>query len=1262
MTTAPRTHRIGRWLAALVLLLGLLIGGLVALVSTTAGARMLARLVMRAEPRLSLQVDGGSLWQGLQLSQVTWKDTATDIRLASLDTQWKASFSPEPQINLQRAHAEGLRIDIQPGPANTNTPPKPAAFRFPIHLLAADVQLRDASFHRDTLSIDLKQATLAGEARGKNLDVSTLRLQNLSIDDARPVAPKPDVPSVPWYEQLDPARRKAIVLPELVVPLNLRIQEFALEQASYHRGDSTQQVNSLQLSADWVEQKLTVRQLDVESSYGNLQGKGFVELAGDMPLDLSLQIQTDTLLPSNAITLDATLKNSLTELDFTMNLEGPATLNTRGRIQPLDPRFPVKATLTWSAVTWPLDTTSVVASKSGTLTVEGALDSYSLDIEADVSGPSIPESRWTLHGTGTLHQFMVDPLRGELLNGSLETTGAISWTNGLAWQLDVKSDALDGDFFHASSPTNLTADLQTTGHWQDKDWEAAFQVASLSADWREFPLRLQGQLTGSSSNGWTTPGLTLNLHSNTLLLAGAVTDELDLSGTLQVRQPEELGVDLTGTLDGTWSVKGLMKEPDITLSLEAGPLDVQESLQISKARLTADIRKLALEDSRLELDVESLSRPGQTNLLENLQLIATGSRFRHQLSLQTEGTPAALSLELNGSLDPTSGAWTGALQRATFSIAEIDWELVDHLRMRWNPETRQVTLAPHRWKHNEAELRATEPLLFGTNGTAKLNLVKFDLTEFHPWLPESLRVKGNLGAAADIQWAQGTLEHATASFDIEEGAVQLISPPSDLVEETPPMEIAYDTVHLETELISKRHWTTLLTVTSTDLGSARAEAHIAITTNRTLGDWSGQIELDTVKLQLLQPFIPSLRTLSGDLDASVQLSGNLRSPLLHGTLSLTNGVIEPLEFPVSLGDIHLNAHLQGEQAELVGGFRSGDGLGTLKGHLNIASNAWEASLHLAGDRLALAYDSFAVFQASPDLTLSIQPGHMALAGTILIPQADITIQKLPDTAVRVSPDVRIVDNKAPAEDKEATATPSAWTRSIDLAITLGDAVKLSGFGIKSLLAGQLSIRQTDASAPSANGEIRIETGKFSAFGQKLVIRTGQFLFAGPLNRPTLFVEAVREVPDYAVTVGLRIEGPIDALRTTLFSQPTMPQDEILPYLLLGRPLERGDGGATDGMLTSAAISLGLSQSRGHVTSLAESIGIENFQVGAQGSGDSTEIVVSGQVSPRLQISYGSNVFAEGSTLTLRYRLAKNLFLETVSSLASSLELLYSFAY
>ena len=68
------------------------------------------------------------------------------------------------------------------------------------------------------------------------------------------------------------------------------------------------------------------------------------------------------------------------------------------------------------------------------------------------------------------------------------------------------------------------------------------------------------------------------------------------------------------------------------------------------------------------------------------------------------------------------------------------------------------------------------------------------------------------------------------------------------------------------------------------------------------------------------------------------------------------------------------------------------------------------------------------------------------------------------------------------------------------------------------------------------GTIKLIDGTFKAYGQDLVINKGNLTFAGPVNKPILDFEAIRN-PDAIednVTAGIRIKGPSDAPQTELF--------------------------------------------------------------------------------------------------------------------------------
>ena len=146
----------------------------------------------------------------------------------------------------------------------------------------------------------------------------------------------------------------------------------------------------------------------------------------------------------------------------------------------------------------------------------------------------------------------------------------------------------------------------------------------------------------------------------------------------------------------------------------------------------------------------------------------------------------------------------------------------------------------------------------------------------------------------------------------------------------------------------------------------------------------------------------------------------------------------------------------------------------------------------------------------------------------------------------------------------------------------------------------------------------------------------------------------RRVED--VVAGLRLTGNAAAPRTEVFSEPAMSQEQALSYLVLGRPLGSDQG--DNNMLAQAALGLGLAGSSSITGGLAKNLGIENFQLEAEGSGNATSVVASGSLTERLSLRYGVGVFEPANTIALRYQLTKRVSLEAASGLASSLDIFY----
>ncbi|MCU8533431.1 translocation/assembly module TamB domain-containing protein, partial [Vibrio vulnificus] len=137
-------------------------------------------------------------------------------------------------------------------------------------------------------------------------------------------------------------------------------------------------------------------------------------------------------------------------------------------------------------------------------------------------------------------------------------------------------------------------------------------------------------------------------------------------------------------------------------------------------------------------------------------------------------------------------------------------------------------------------------------------------------------------------------------------------------------------------------------------------------------------------------------------------------------------------------------------------------------------------------------------------------------------------------------------------------------------------------------------------------------------------------------------------------------GPATEPEITIFSEPAMPQANALSYLLRGQNIDGESGGGS--AMTTALIGLSLAKSGKVVGEIGQAFGVQDLQLDTAGSGEDSQVTVSGYIMPGLQVKYGVGIFKPLGEFTVRYRLMKDLYLEGVSGVESAVDLLYQFEF
>jgi translocation and assembly module TamB len=347
----------------------------------------------------------------------------------------------------------------------------------------------------------------------------------------------------------------------------------------------------------------------------------------------------------------------------------------------------------------------------------------------------------------------------------------------------------------------------------------------------------------------------------------------------------------------------------------------------------------------------------------------------------------------------------------------------------------------------------------------------------------------------------------------------------------------------------------------------------------------------------------------------------------------------------------------GVGVDLEGSARAGEGTVEFDGEARLfGENAPWLNIRLRGERMTLVDRPEARVIANPDLTVEIDPELISVEGEVKIPQATFDLDKLPQqTAVR-SEDVVVVKGERVAAPADAGDARRLQAR---IEVVLGDDVDVTGKGLTADLTGSLEVEQDQGrDLPTGEGEIRLVNGTYKAYGRKLELRRGELRFlGGPIDDPSLDVIAAREARDGTVA-GVRITGRASEPDVQLWSNPEMPDEEALSYLLFGKPMEGGVAKSDQGLWDRAAGSLGVGLGSALVKRIGKPLGFDQARIDPGDSLQGAALVLGKYLSPRLYVAYGVGLFEPVNSFRLRYILSDHWTLEAESGEGASADLLY----
>ncbi|SES16511.1 translocation and assembly module TamB [Vreelandella subterranea] len=1083
--------------------------------------------------------------------------------------------------------------------------------------------------------------------------------------------------------------RSPIELPEVSLPVDIRLATLTVDDIEV-TGRFRYLVERLSLGVETRGSDVVIEHFEVASADARFHLAGNVALRDDYPLALRAEttLFLEEPLPAlsgQSLTLDLT--GNLSELTAQLDAQGAITAALEGQVNALDPALPFQARLQSDELTWPLPETNAALDEEEApssdgfviddldLEVSGNLDAYQLQLGLKAQGPGLPQTDIAVNGQGDMAHFIWQPLTLVAGDSQLTSEGRVDWTSPLTVDAQVGLEQFDPSLFVDQFEGDIDGELAFTVSQQGTRWLVDVPNLTLSGVLRDYPLQLDAAFDANSDLQANIERLRFRQGDNRLSVNGSFQpDDISLDADIDLRQLQTLSPDLAGTIRGDIEARGSLEQPRLKATLNGDALRFAQN-RIEQLRLNANVE--GLEDPQLDvsLALENLVAGGQTLAAANLTL--DGRLSSHQLDINVDGQPdGALErvlLTLNGQLDQTAQRYRARLTPLEIDTGGGDIRLEAPLDVVFDLASSEARLAPFCLVREQGgRVCADRPMVASPDqGQAALSVRDIPIEALEPWLPEEWQVDGDTTADLAAQWSQGGQRWQADAEVLGELTVTAVNEYGQLVE--------LPRITLDTQLTASQaeaNGSVLLSLEE----AGNIELALSVLEPLGAGELSGSLEANDVSLAPYQPMVVSLEQLAGDLNGRIDIAGTTTQPDLQGELALLGIQVNGPDIPVDVQGGEVTIRFDGEEGT-IDGFLAAE-----RGQLDIDGNArWPADddwrvgvdLNATQSPILVVLPQFGRLEAAPDIRVRVTPERLQVRGNVDLPWARLEVGDLPSSAISPSPDEVIIterQDRQGAEEARRQAErgeggPSAadelasegMALDVLITLTLGRDMMISAYGLESRLGGTLEIRQ-DSGSLQLFGEVNLVNGRFQAFGQDLLIRRGQLLFSGPPGLPVLDFEAIRnpDVTEDDVIAGLRVTGNAEQPNIAIFSEPGMNESRALSYLLRGRAPD-DSGGGVDSALTTALIGMSLGRTGGAVGSIGEAFGIDDLTLDTAGSGEDSQVALSGQLTDDIRISYGVGIFSPIAELTLRYTLWRNLYVQAVSGANQAVDLIYTFS-
>ncbi len=611
-------------------------------------------------------------------------------------------------------------------------------------------------------------------------------------------------------------------------------------------------------------------------------------------------------------------------------------------------------------------------------------------------------------------------------------------------------------------------------------------------------------------------------------------------------------------------------------------------------------------------------------------------------TVRVDALAGITALHLSGKGGFADGVWNGTIGDLFIDdTANINLQLDSPVKVRASARDFKLDAL---CMHGKVARLCGEAAWNETGWTARADAHNLPISTVTAGLTPNVEYQGTVNATASARSTGGAPPVGEARVDLVDAAIKhkLASGRTDVI------NFGSGFVTLKAEA-AQLNGELRLDAAQRGLISGRVHAD-RVTTDLMDSPMRGQVQMSTGELSFLTLYFPAVDRASGHFDANITFDGTLGTPRASGVVKLSGAELDLYQLNLALRAVEMEARIVSNKLEFSSTAKAGAGSLASSGQVEWRNKLPYGEIRVQGENLRVVDVPEARIDASPDLNFRIAGREIMVKGEVKVPLARIQPADLTN-AVLSSADEKLVGPTELTEDDPFLVTS-------EITMTLGDKVTIDTYGLVGHITGSITERTLPGEPTRATGELQVKDGTYTALARKLEIERGRLIFGGGLLAdPAVDIRAIKEFPD--VKAGVNVRGSLREPRLTFFSEPSIPQAQIVSLLLAGGSLQsvqdqtRPGGPAAQQEVAAQAGALLAAQ-------LGAKLGLPDISVESTSTlSNDTSLVLGKYLSPRLYVSYGVSLTESINTFKMRYTINDRWTIKTESGKESAADLVYT---